>query len=390
MMRLRIPVAILGLAFSLAAVPYAGHAAEPYVMNAILPQTGSESFLGKEEANALQVMEQMVNKQGGIRGTPIHFVIQDDQSSPALAVQLANSIIAKKAPVIFGSSSVAVCSAVAPLVARQGPVEYCFSPGIHPAAGSYVFSSGLSTADLLLASARFMKAKGWTKVGVITSTDATGQDADRVIAEAFRTVGGINVIDQEHFNATDVSVSAQMAHIKASGAQVLIAWSTGSPFGTLLRGALEAGLNLPILTSSGNLTYPQMKAYASFMPKELYFPASPGFAPNQLPNGPLKRAVQTYQAAFKAAGIEPDEGYALAWDPALMVVDALKKYGTGMNAAQLKSYLDGLTDWTGIWGTHNFKAVPQRGVDVNSVILVRWDAAKNSWVGVSKPGGQPL
>jgi branched-chain amino acid transport system substrate-binding protein len=389
-MRLRIPVAILGLAFSLAAVPYAGHAAEPYVMNAILPQTGSESFLGKEEANALQVMEQMVNKQGGIRGTPIHFVIQDDQSSPALAVQLANSIIAKKAPVIFGSSSVAVCSAVAPLVARQGPVEYCFSPGIHPAAGSYVFSSGLSTADLLLASARFMKAKGWTKVGVITSTDATGQDADRVIAEAFRTVGGINVIDQEHFNATDVSVSAQMAHIKASGAQVLIAWSTGSPFGTLLRGALEAGLNLPILTSSGNLTYPQMKAYASFMPKELYFPASPGFAPNQLPNGPLKRAVQTYQAAFKAAGIEPDEGYALAWDPALMVVDALKKYGTGMNAAQLKSYLDGLTDWTGIWGTHNFKAVPQRGVDVNSVILVRWDAAKNSWVGVSKPGGQPL
>src|SRR5579875_1126582 len=390
MMRLRIPVAILGLAFSLAAVPYAGHAAEPYVMNAILPQTGSESFLGKEEANALQVMEQMVNKQGGIRGTPIHFVIQADQSSPALAVQLANSIIAKKAPVIFGSSSVAVCSAVAPLVARQGPVEYCFSPGIHPAAGSYVFSSGLSTADLLLASARFMKAKGWTKVGVITSTDATGQDADRVIAEAFRTVGGINVIDQEHFNATDVSVSAQMAHIKASGAQVLIAWSTGSPFGTLLRGALEAGLNLPILTSSGNLTYPQMKAYASFMPKELYFPASPGFAPNQLPNGPLKRAVQTYQAAFKAAGIEPDEGYALAWDPALMVVDALKKYRTGMNAAQLKSYLDGLTDWTGIWGTHNFKAVPQRGVDVNSVILVRWDAAKNSWVGVSKPGGQPL
>src|SRR5579875_788422 len=244
------------------------------------------------------------------------------------------------------------------------------------------YPSGLSTADLLLASARFMKAKGWTKVGVITSTDATGQDADRVIAEAFRTVGGINVID--------VSVSAQMAHIKASGAQVLIAWSTGSPFGTLLRGALEAGLNLPILTSSGNLTYPQMKAYASFMPKELYFPASPGFAPNQLPNGPLKRAVQTYQAAFKAAGIEPDEGYALAWDPALMVVDALKKYGTGMNAAQLKSYLDGLTDWTGIWGTHNFKAVPQRGVDVNSVILVRWDAAKNSWVGVSKPGGQPL
>ncbi|HXP92660.1 MAG TPA: ABC transporter substrate-binding protein [Candidatus Binatia bacterium] len=390
-MSLRTRFAALGLMVSLATIPLAsGASGEPYIINAILPLTGGESFLGKEEANALTVMETMVNKQGGIKGTPIHFVIADDQSSPVLAVQLANGIVAKKAPIIFGSSSVAVCSAVAPIVAKDGPLEYCFSPGIHPAAGSYVFSAGLSTGDLLLASAKFLKARGWTKIGVITSTDATGQDADRVIAEAFKTVGGITVIDQEHFNGTDVSVSAQMAHIKASNAQALIAWSTGSPFGTLLRGAIEAGLTIPILTSSGNLTYPQMKAYASFMPKELYFPASPGFAPNQLPNGQLKKEVQTYQAAFKAAGIDPDEGYALAWDPALMIVDALKKYGTNATAAQFKEYLDGLTNWTGIWGTHNFKAVPQRGVDVSSVILVRWDPAKNTWIGASKPGGDPL
>ena len=389
-MRLRTRLVTLALMLPLVTLPLGGRAAEPIVLNAILPLTGGESFLGKEEGNALTVMETMVNKQGGIKGTPIHFVIQDDQSSPAVAVQLANGVIAKKVSVIFGSSSVAVCRALAPLLAKDGPVEYCFSPGIHPDAGSYVFSSGLSTGDLLLASAKFLKGRGWTKIGVITSTDATGQDADRVIAAAFKAVGGISVIDQEHFNGSDVSVSAQMAHIKASGAQALIAWSTGSPFGTLLRGAVESGITIPILTSSGNLTYPQMKAYASIMPKDLYFPASPGFAPNQLPNGQLKKEVQAYQAAFKAAGIEPDEGYALAWDPAHMIVDALKKYGPDATPAQIKEYLDGLTNWTGIWGTHNFKAVPQRGVDVSSVILVRWDASKNTWIGASKPGGEPL
>lgn len=390
-MKFRYGLAIAAVAVLFATIPLAGRsAAEPIVLNVIVPLTGGESFLGKEEANALTVMEQMVNKQGGIKGTPIHFAIADDQSSPAVAVQLANGDIAKKAQVIFGSSSVAVCNALAPLMAKDGPVEYCFSPGIHPAAGTYVFSSGLSTGDLLLASMRYLKGRGWTKLAAITSTDATGQDADRVIAAAIKSVGGVTIVDQEHFNPTDVSVSAQMAHVKASGAQALIAWSTGSPFGTLLRGALEAGLDLPILTSSGNLTYPQMKAYAQFMPKDLYFPASPGFAPNQLPNGDLKKEVQAYQAAFKAAGINPDEGYALAWDPALMVVDALKKYGPSASAAQIKDYIDGLTNWTGIWGTHNFKTVPQRGVDVNSVILVRWDATKNTWVGASKPGGEPL
>jgi branched-chain amino acid transport system substrate-binding protein len=389
-MRLRTRVTMLGLSLALATLPLSGRAAEPYVLNAILPETGSESFLGKEEANALSVLATMVNKQGGIRGQQIQVVVQDDQSSPVLAVQLANGIIAKKAPIIFGSSSVAVCSAISPLVAKDGPLEYCFSPGIHPADGTYVFSSGLSTADLLLASIRYLKGRGWTKIAVITSTDATGQDADRNIAAALGKVGGISIVDQEHFNGSDVSVSAQMAHIKASGAQALVAWSTGSPFGTLLRGATEAALNLPILTSSGNLTFPQMKAYGAFLPKELYFPASPGFAPDQLPNGPVKKEVQTYQAAFKAAGIDPDEGYALAWDPALMVVDALKKYGTNATAEQIKGYIDGLTDWVGIWGVHNFKTVPQRGVDVGSVIVVRWDASKNAWVGASKPGGDPL
>ena len=45
---------------------------------------------------------------------------------------------------IIGSAIVAMCNAMAPLM-QNGPVMYCFSPGIHPAKGSYVFSS-VSTA----------------------------------------------------------------------------------------------------------------------------------------------------------------------------------------------------------------------------------------------------
>ena len=42
---------------------------------------------------------------------------------------------------------------------------------------------------------------------------------------------------------------AQMAHIKASNPQVLIAWAAGTPAGTLLHGAYDAGLDVPTLTS---------------------------------------------------------------------------------------------------------------------------------------------
>ena len=75
-----------------------------------------------------------------------------------------------------------MCNAIAPLV-RRGPVDYCFSPGIHPAAGSFVFSGSVSTKDLGAAQLRYFRLEGLTKMAMITSTDASGQDAARNIHE---------------------------------------------------------------------------------------------------------------------------------------------------------------------------------------------------------------
>jgi branched-chain amino acid transport system substrate-binding protein len=181
-----------------------------------------------------------------------------------------------------------------------------------------------------------------------------------------------------------------MAHIKASGAKALIAWTTGTPVATLLRGVVDAGIDIPVETTNGNLTYPQMKAYAGIMPKDLYFPTAPALAANELPNGPVKRSVLEFINAFKQSGTRPDAGYVAAWDPALLIIDAYKKLGVNASASQMRDYLANLRGWSGINGAYDFRAIPQRGLDSSSVMIVRWDAAKDSWVGMSKPGGVPL
>jgi branched-chain amino acid transport system substrate-binding protein len=382
-------IASLAFAALLATIPLGGSAADPFEINVILAETGSAAFLGKSQAVALGILEQQVNAAGGIAGRPIKFAIADDQSNPQVGVELMNGIIAKKAPVVIGSSIVAICNALAPL-AKDGPTVYCLSPGIHPAEGSYTFSALTSTTDLLSMSANYFRQRGWHKVATITSSDATGQDADRGIDEAFTAQGGMQIVDREHFNISDVSVAAQMAHIKASGADAMIAWSTGTPIATILRGYVESGITIPIETTNGNLTYAQMHAYTQFLPKDLYFPAPPPIAPDQLPNGAVKRRVTDYISAFKTNGIRPDSGYIAAWDPALLVVDAYRKLGLNATAAQIRDYLSGLRGWVGINGAYDFKAIPQRGVGVNGVLMVRWDPAKDTWVGVSKLGGDPL
>ncbi|HEY8656058.1 MAG TPA: ABC transporter substrate-binding protein [Candidatus Limnocylindria bacterium] len=356
----------------------------PYEIHVILPLTGGAAFLGKPEKQALDALEGVVNKKGGIGGRPVKFTYYDDATTPATDVQLVNQIKAKNVPVILGPSLVASCNAAAPIVAN-GPVLYCFSPGIHPAKDSYSFTSSVSTIDLNRALFKYFKAKGMTKIASLTSSDATGQDADNAIKTAVAETPGVTMVAQEHFNTTDVSVSAQISRIKASGAQALVAWSTGTPVATVFRGAAQGGLDIPIATTDGNMTYAQMEQYAAFLPKELLIPAPEWPASKNLPAGTVKDALKVYDDALAAAGVKPDIGTSLAWDPALIVITTLQKLGPNATAAQLREAIAGLKGFAGVNGMYDFTAEPQRGLNSSQALVTHWDPVQKTWVPVSAP-----
>lgn len=381
-------IVIVTLAVLIAAFPAAVRAADPFDINVIISLTGGGAFLGKDQQAVFTAIEDQVNKAGGVRGRPIHFAIADDQSSPQVGVQLMNAAIAQKAQVVLGSTLVAICSAMAPL-AKDGPLLYCLSPGLHPDPGTYAFSSEPSTTDAFVGSAVYFARHGWHKVALITTSDATGQDAASGIDSAFKAQGGLQIVDRETFNGSDVTVDAQMAKIKASGADAVIAWTTGPPIGTVLRSVSNLGVTLPIVAGNGNMTFSQMKSYADFLPKELYFPGFAALVPDQLPNGVLKQKAAQFTAALRAAG-GAESGDVSAWDPALLIVDAYRTLGFDATAAQFRNYLANLQGWVGADGTYDFKAIPQRGIGPGSIVMIRWDASGQKWVGVSRPGGEPL
>jgi branched-chain amino acid transport system substrate-binding protein len=366
-------------------------AADPFDINVILPLTGGGAFLGKSEQISLGVAEEIMNKVGGVNGRPVHFAVQDDQTNPQVAVQLLNAAMAKNVPIVMGSTLTAICGAMAPLV-KAGPVLWCFSSAYHPGADNgWGYFSGISSADGTAGSMRYARERGWHRIATIASTDATGQDNEHVLDLALASTENASqtTVVREHFNPTDISVTAQMTHIKASGAQAVWVHTTGQSFGTVLRGLVDAGIDLPVITSSGNETFAQMKAYASFLPKELYFSSYVGAAPEALPNGPVKRAVAAYQAAFTAKGVQPDTGTNQAWDTAFIIVGAFKKLGVNATPAQLRAYFDDLHGYAGTNGEYDFRLYPKHGVGANWSSVQKWDAAKEAFVGVSQPGGAP-
>jgi branched-chain amino acid transport system substrate-binding protein len=385
--------ALAGVACVLALGAFAARAAEPYRINVVLPLTGGASFLGKGEQQALQLFQTLTNKDGGIGGAPLEFVFHDDQTSPQTAVQITNGILAEKPAVMLGSSIVAMCNAMAPLL-KEGPFGYCLSPGVHPAAGGYQFSTSTDTHALIEALVRYLRSSQMTRIAFMTSTDASGQDAERGFDEVLKLAenSGVQVVERQRFNPTDVSVSAQIERIKAANPQALIAWSTGAPIATVFKAVLQAGLDIPMATTNGNQTLAQMHAYKDFLPKILYIPTSV-FLPHAglfRLDPKVEERQQKFYAAFATANLKPDNMSVLAWDPANLVVDSLRKLGPKATAQQVKDDLAGLTGVAGINGIYDFKAVPQRGLTVKNALVSRWEPAADTWTVVSEPTGTPL
>jgi branched-chain amino acid transport system substrate-binding protein len=367
-------------------------AADPFEINVILSLTGPGSFLGKNEQTAIALVEERVNKAGGIAGRPVKFVIVDDQSSPQVDVQLANALISKNVSAIVGPSLTGGCNAIQALLKPDGPLLYCLSAGFHPAKGSFGFTFGPSTGDLIADNMRYFQGRGWKKIALITSTDASGQDGETGIDNALARpeFKDMTLVAREHYAVADQTVNAQLSRIKASGAQAMFAWGTGSPIGTVFHGYADIGLDLPIAVSASNLVYTEMKQFAGIIPAGFMSAGVPALTPDSLPPGDLLNAVHQFVDAFKAKGLHGDLAQSIGWDPPLILLSAYAKAGVNATAAQLRDYIAGLHGFAAADGIYDFRDGSQRGLGERSGIMVKWDPAKDTWVAISKFGGAPL
>lgn len=386
----RLLISVLALAPLLASS--AANAAEPYEINTILSLTGNIAFVGQAQLKALKAIETMVNADGGIKGRPISFVVADDTSSPQTAVQLAQGLIAKNVPIILGSSSPNACGAMAPLLQQNGPLLYCLANGGIAVPGSYEFYTEMSYDDLMAVTTRYFRERGLTRLATIFATDAGGQTSEKALqgALALPENKSMQLVTAQHFAPGDASVAAQMAVIKGANPNALIAWATGGAAGNLMRGEKDIGLDITTMTSPGNLTGAFFQQYGPVLPKDLIFPAVPYYASDAPTDPATKKAIAEMAKALPAVGAKPDMITISAWDPALVLVAALRQLGPDASAQKLRDYLLQLQGWVGANGPYDFVANPQRGVGGNNVVIVRWDAQRNSSVAASNFGGAPL
>jgi branched-chain amino acid transport system substrate-binding protein len=241
-----------------------------------------------------------------------------------------------------------------------------------------------SSRDFIQAGMTYFKNRGFKRIAVLNGTDATGADGDEILNELIKLpeYAGMTFVDYEHFNLTDMSVAAQVSRVKASGAQALFSYTTGTPIATVLHGLADAGMEIPVFSSNGNMSIAQLDGYKSFVPKELIFGAYPAFDTAPAPDAAVRAKIDEFRSLMKGGGYAPDLLHAIPWDAAFLVVDAFRKVGPNATAAQLRDYVNGTTNWAGLMGRYDFKASPNRGLGLKAVIMVKWDPAHSNFVGI--------
>ena len=361
-----------------------------YTIPVILSQTGAAAAVGVDELAAIQAYEKLVNRTGGIKGMPLHFQIYDDGSNAATAVQLTNTILAQKPQVMLGSSLTPATTAMMPFF-KDGPVLYAFTPLLYPEKGSYVFAT--LPIHIEAGMLRYIRGVGWNKIAFLRLNDASGQDntksVDMLLAEPENK--SIVTTTSQLLNATDLSIAAQAAAIKNSGAQVLFVSATGAPFGNVLRGLHDAGVDLPIFTGGSNLAPNFISRFTPLVPKAGVWTVAASFINRDLPaKSPLKPSIDEFYTTLEAAGLKPGTAHALGWDAAKIVVAALRALGPNATAKQIHDWIENLHGFPGALGIYDFRSGDQHGLTIDSTFVVRYDpAASNGVIIMSDAGAAP-
>jgi branched-chain amino acid transport system substrate-binding protein len=368
---------------------------DTYDIHVIIPLTGGGAFLGKAEQQSIGVAAQVINKDGGIHGKKLNPVFHDDQSSPQVAVQLMNDVIALKPAIILGSTVSQICNAQAPLIKDAGPVLWCFSPSVRTDPGGYEFTSQIDSHDQQRAILSYFQGKGWKRIALITTTDSSGQDAEGSVTALMKEPGfqDMTLVADTHFAPGDVSVSAQIETIRAGNPDAIVSWATTAAGGTVFRALKQAGMDLPTAASGSNMAIQQMSDYAAFLPTKVYFGVGE-WAANGDPRLSVSPDVIAQQKLFfssmAAVGVYPDTGIEIGWEPIRAVADALNKLPAGADAKTLRDFLVSWQDHVGAEGQYDFKKTPQRGLSFDNATVVRWDGTKKEWHLVSNLRGVPI
>lgn len=232
----------------------------PVGIGLVTSLTGIDLPLGVDVRLGAQQAIDEVNAAGGVDGHPVRLQVADDAGSAAQATLSAAAMLRRHMAGFIGPVNSGAATAVAawaapkrlPLLSTLGDDALAASPGAFLAA-----PPASRAAERMLLYARTARL---TTIAVAHPTgDAYADAGDRTLrTEAPRY--GASIVSDQAFDPATVDFGPLLAAVRASGADLLLAWGGGSGPPILVRAWQPSGLQAPILLSPASATTAFLRA----------------------------------------------------------------------------------------------------------------------------------
>lgn len=354
----------------------------PLKIGVLTEQTGQFSWFGTDTERAAKLWATTVNKKGGIDGQKVQLVTYNTQSSPVDAAQGYKSLSSRGVAAVVGLGLLGDMQAVAPLTAN-GPVVYSNCGLYSPQGEKNVFAGQIFIPELDGYVLNWLKQNHITKVGLITTNDATGQATSTALTK-LAPKDHLQLVGQEFFDPTSTDVTPQLSKLKAAHAQAILALVVGQPLGMVLQGIHELGIMSPVITSEGNLTPAFLQSLSQQAPKDLLFSASQDMSYGDLPSGtPGKSQISAFDTLYqKAYSATPGLGASSTWDELNILGQAIKS-AHSTKASAIDSAIENIHHYVGLQGVYDFSQTDHRGLSLSSAVMLQYKNGK--LVYASKP-----
>ena len=322
---------------------------EAMSIGVVLPLTGHLAFAGELTRRGLDLALSEINNEE-LGNTEFRFIIEDDTSTPAGAVDAFNKLIREDGvSVILGPGSSSATKAAFPIAKENRIVAISPTAGARglTAISDFVFRIPLTTDIVVAKGIEVTHAKlGYQRVATMyDEIDVFSTDRDTALQEAF-AAKGIEVLTTEPFESDDTDFSAQLTRIQALNPDAIFVSALPPEKPGILVQADVLGISVPFIVSS--LTGVEVVAAGAAAEGAITFI---GWLPTD--DTPGNQAfVQSYTAIY---GMEPNVFAASSYTAVYILAEAIKN-AESTDPVSIRDALANIMDFDTVLGKFSFNA----------------------------------
>lgn len=351
----------------------------------VLDQTGGAAALGEGEANALGLLQSMLDVQGGIGGYNVEFTMLDSGSAVAGAVDAVDRLLSENQLhalicCTLSSSSQAI---VSPAQAANVPTISlaAAAPIARPAAQRrWLFQAAQSDSLMIQGIVADMQQHGVTDVTLMAISDEYGESGMLELQLALAN-SGISIDKVVRYDRDAESFVAPALAAVLDRPQAVVIWGIAEDSARMVRALRERQFGGDIYVSHG-VGAPAFLELAGAAAEGVRLPMSPVLVASQLAashpvRGPALAFSDAYEEAFGGGTLTSFAAY--LYDAVRLLEEAVLYAGSvgdldltdlaGTRAA-IRSALEEMPPYMGASGVFDYDGGDHTGLDERAMVMV--------------------